>query len=130
MIAATLEKGSICYLKDTRKGVLIKPGEQLISTEGSDLPVVRKVNTRLYTAWKDNLFCFEEQHLDQIMSTLARWYDFDVYYQDTEVKNYHFTAWFRRNASIAEVIEVLEKTKKIKMKLDGKTLIVQKKSIQ
>ena len=67
--------------------------------------------------------------MEIFFNELARWYDFDVYYQNAEVKNYHFTAWFRRNASIEEVIEVLEKTKKIQMRLDGKILIVQKKSI-
>ena len=126
MIAATLEKGSICYLKDTRKGVLIKPGEQLISTEGSDLPVVRKVNTRLYTAWKDNLFCFEEQHLDQIMSTLARWYDFQVKFESEELKKLELSGTLDKYSDIQPLLRLFELGTDVKFEIQNKVIYVRR----
>lgn len=126
-IATTLVEGSVQLERGEQVQKMI-PGQQALLVDGQF--VVKDVNVSDFIGWREGTFSFKEVRLESIINELARWYDFDVYYQDTDVKNYHFTAWFRRNASIEEVIEVLEKTKKIKMKLDGKTLIVQKKSIQ
>jgi transmembrane sensor len=41
-----------------------------------------------------------------------------------QVKNYHFSAWFKRSSSINEVINILEKTKKISLDLKGRILTV------
>ena len=126
-VATTLVEGSV-QLERGKEVQKMYPGQQALLVNGQ--LVVKKVDVVDVIGWREGTFSFKEVRLEDIINELARWYDFDVYYQDTDVKNYHFTAWFRRNASIEEVIEVLEKTKKIKMKLDGKTLIVQKKSIQ
>ena len=126
-VATTLVEGSV-QLERGKEVQKMYPGQQALLVNGQ--LVVKKVDGVDVIGWREGTFSFKEVRLEDIINELARWYDFDVYYQDTDVKNYHFTAWFRRNASIEEVIEVLEKTKKIKMKLDGKTLIVQKKSIQ
>ena len=125
-MAATLEKGSICYLKDSRKGVLIKPGEQLVCTEGSDLPVVRKVNTRLYTAWKDNLFCFEEQYLDQIMLTLARWYDFQVKFESEELKKLELSGTLDKYSDIQPLLRLFELGTDVKFEIQNKVIYVRK----
>ncbi len=126
-VATTLVEGSVQLErgKDVQK---MYPGQQALLIDGQ--LVMKEVDMMDAIGWREGTFSFKEVRLEDIINELARWYDFDVYYQNVEVKNYHFTAWFRRNVSIEEVIEVLEKTKKIKMKLDGKTLIVQKKSIQ
>ena len=123
-MAATLEKGSICYLKDNREGVLIKPGEQLICVKGSDLPVVRKVNTRLYTAWKDNLFCFEEQHLDQIMATLARWYDFQVKFESEELKKLELSGTLDKYSDIQPLLKLFELGTGVKFEIQNKIIYV------
>ncbi|MEQ2910701.1 FecR family protein [Butyricimonas faecihominis] len=126
-VATTLVEGSV-QLERGKEVQKMFPGQQALLVD-SQL-VMKEVDVTDVIGWREGTFSFKEVRLEEIINELARWYDFDVYYQNAEVKNYHFTAWFRRNASIEEVIEVLEKTKKIKMKLDGKTLIVQKKSIQ
>lgn len=43
-----------------------------------------------------------------------------------EVKSLHFTAWFRRSMPIQELLEIPEKTQKVKLTLKGRTLIVAK----
>ena len=58
------------------------------------------------------------------MEELARWDDVDVFYMNQQVKDYHFSAWFKRSSSINEVINILEKTKKISLDLKGRILTV------
>lgn len=46
------------------------------------------------------------------MKELSRWYDVHIFYLNPAVKDLHFTAWFRRNSSLEEVIDILKKTQK------------------
>ena len=125
-IAATLEKGSICYLRDSLDGVLIKPGEQLSYEEGAKAPVVRKVNTRLYTGWKENLFCFEEQRLDQIMSTLARWYDFQVKFESEELKKLELSGTLDKYSDIQLLLRLFELGTNVKFEIRNQVIYVRK----
>ena len=55
-MAGDAGEGEYMLFEKIPERMLIKNRENSwFCTEGSDLPVVRKVNTRLYTAWKDNL---------------------------------------------------------------------------
>lgn len=125
-IAATLEKGSICYLRDSLDGVLIKPGEQLIYKVGTEEPVVRKVNTRLYSGWKENLFCFEEQRLDQIMSTLARWYDFQVRFESEDLKELELSGTLDKYSDIQPLLRLFELGTNVKFEIRNQIIYVRK----
>jgi len=48
----------------------------------------------------------------------------EVFYQNTGLKDLHFTAWFKRSSSMKEVVRLLERTQKVKLEVKGKTLIV------
>lgn len=62
--------------------------------------------------------------LEDLLTELARWYDMEVFYQNTGLKDLHFTAWFKRSSSMKEVVRLLERTQKVKLEVKGKTLIV------
>ncbi len=85
---------------------------------------VRKVNLDEALAWRRNAFSFKERPLEELLNEIGRWYDLEVFYLNPSLKGLHFTAWFRRTESIGRVMEVLEKTQKVKFDLKGKTLIV------
>ena len=51
-------------------------------------------------------------------------YTMEVFYQNTGLKDLHFTAWFKRSSSMKEVVRLLERTQKVKLEVKGKTLIV------
>ena len=118
---ATLVKGGI-ILECNRRSHLLKPGEQF-RLKG-DVQEVVSIDPTVATAWRNGIFHFKERRLESLLNELARWYNFDVIYQNPEVKNYHFTAWFKRSSKIQEVMEILEKTNKIKLNLQDKTLTV------
>ena len=64
---------------------------------------------------------------EDLLSELARWYDIEIFYQNPSLKDLHFTASFQRSSNMEEVISLLERTQKIKVNVNGKTLIVQNK---
>ena len=124
MESATLAEGGI-QLEKGGKTYTLKPGQQAYLEE--EEVQVRKVNLESAIAWRYNAFSFEETPLEEIMNELARWYNIHVFYLNPKVKELHFTAWFRRNCTLQEVIDILEKTGKINIELRGKTITVTQK---
>lgn len=124
MESATLAEGGI-QLEKGGKTYSLKPGQQAYLEE--EEVQVRKVNLESAIAWRYNAFSFEETPLEEIMNELARWYNIHVFYLNPKVKELHFTAWFRRNCTLQEVIDILEKTGRINIELKGKTITVTQK---
>ena len=88
--------------------------------------VVEKVDIKEFTAWKDGLFVFKKKRLQDVLDILSRWYDVDVFYQDLDLQDLHFTGTIQRHSNIADVLKFLEKTDMVKFTLKGRTLIVSK----
>ena len=120
-LATTLIEGGV---QIERKGMVdrLQPGQQAI-LENNEIRI-RTVNVDEQVAWRHGAFGFTQCRLENIMEELARWYDVDVFYMNQQVKDYHFSAWFKRSSSINEVINILEKTKKISLDLKGRILMV------
>ena len=118
---ATLAEGSIRLLKGEHITDLV-PGEQ--ARVGAESVEVRKVNLEEAIAWRHDAFSFKQVRLEDLLTELARWYDMEVFYQNTGLKDLHFTAWFKRSSSMKEVVRLLERTQKVKLEVKGKTLIV------
>lgn len=120
-LATTLVEGGV---QIERKGKVdrLRPGQQAV-LENNEIRI-RVVNVEEQVAWRHGAFGFTQCRLENIMEELARWYDVDVFYMNQQVKDYHFSAWFKRSSSINEVINILEKTKKISLDLKGRILTV------
>ena len=120
-LATTLVEGGV---QIERKGKVdrLRPGQQAV-LENNEIRI-RVVNVEGQVAWRHGAFGFTQCRLENIMEELARWYDVDVFYMNQQVKDYHFSAWFKRSSSINEVINILEKTKKISLDLKGRILTV------
>lgn len=88
---------------------------------------MREADTDAVTAWKNGRFLFKKRRLEQIIEELSRWYDLDVTYLDMSVKDYHFSAQFKREDKIEDVIVLLEKTEKIKIIRQENSLFIDKK---
>ena len=118
-LATTLVEGGV---QIERKGKVdrLRPGQQAV-LENNEIRI-RVVNVEEQVAWRHGAFGFTQCRLENIMEELARWYDVDVFYMNQQVKDYHFSAWFKRSSSINEVINILEKTKKISLDLKGRIL--------
>ena len=72
-------------------------------------------------------YVFEDVALEDIMRTLCRWYDIDVFYADPAVKKFHFTGDLERYESINVFLNFIETGGDVKFKTEGKTIIIDKK---
>lgn len=119
----TLVSGKVQVFVNDKDYVLTSSMQ--VRVEGDDV-FVEEVDVREFTAWKDGLFVFKKQKLREVMDILSRWYDVDVFYQNLELQNLHFTGTIQRHSEISGVLKFLEKTDMVKFTLNGKTLIVSK----
>ena len=56
---------------------VLKPGEQLTTRDGIDLPV-KQVEVESFLAWKDGYFLFNNEPLVEVMEKISAWYDVEV----------------------------------------------------
>ena len=68
--------------------------------------------------------CYENESMESIMDDLKRWYDFDVVYVGNRVKDYRFELWVSRDSEISVITDLLMKTNRVGIKVNGKTLVV------
>lgn len=117
----TLVSGAV-ELKSGNQKIRLRPGEQ--GKLSNNQLEIHHVQVGSFIAWKNGEFDFKGCRLENIFNELARWYDLEPCFQDQNARDYVFTAWFKRNSSIEDVISILEKTKDIKIKLSGRTMII------
>jgi len=122
-VQTTLVRGRVEVLEG-KHGVLLEPGEQACFDRESGKMDKLKVNTTLYTSWKDGLFVFERERLEDILTVLSRWYDVEIFYQRQTMKEELFTGDLKKYDNIEEHLKMLEMTTDVKFEIRGNTIIV------
>ena len=122
-VHVTLVQGRVS-VKKTEDGseYTLNPGENARFTES--VPEITKVNVNRYIAWKDGYFYYENESLESIMDDLKRWYGFDVVYVGNKARDYRFELWASRDSEISVITDLLMKTNRVGIKVNGKTLVV------
>lgn len=104
--------------------VEIKPSQQAQwNRERAELEV-REVDPDLYVAWRNGKFIFRQDRLEDIMKTLARWYDVEVVYQSESIKDMVFAGKLDRSEDITPILNVLRATDKLTVEVKGKRIVL------
>lgn len=119
-VAATLLEGAI-QIERNNSIKRIKPGQQALFN--SEKLSVHEVDAEEMIAWKDGYFMFDES-LESAMQKISLWYDVKVEYQDEGIKGIPVLATITRYSNISNVLSILEMTKKVRFKIDGRTVKV------
>lgn len=122
-VTTTLVEGEVKVKSQNQKAIILSPGEQSVFNTESNKVVKAKVNTMLYTSWKDGKLLFENQRLEDIMATLERWYDAKVFYMNPEVKDYRFGGNINKYDKIDPILEIISLTDKVNISVKDKTIV-------
>ena len=101
----------------------LKPGEQARIAGKGDVRVA-EVDIYPFIAWKNGRMVFENERLEKIMAELQRWYDFELFYADPDVKEMHFTIDILKYEEISKVLNLMERVNKVKSTQKGRTVVV------
>lgn len=118
----TLLEGKV-RVKSHKETTVLSPGQQAQITTSGAIKMVQ-VDAEEAMAWKNGQFIFNNTPIQSIMQQVARWYDVDVVYQENISGN--FNGHIPRDVSLTKLLRLLEFTKRVHFKLDGKKLIVTK----
>ncbi len=123
----TLVSGSIGLLPEDGSSAELKltPGCQALYDKERENTYVHTVNAEVVTSWRKGVFVFEEFSLEQIMQTLSRWYDFTYEFRSPELKETVFMGTISRYADFKDVLEILEKSGKLRLRLDGRHVTIE-----
>lgn len=119
---ATLISGSVKVKTGEKNSCILKPSQQASVAPGNVAIQVRTVDTAFYTSWIKGKIHFKDQRLEDIMKILSRWYDMDVHYANSKVKDILFGCNINRYDEITPFVKLLEETKQVRTKIDGKTI--------
>ena len=126
-VYTTLEEGRVAfYSRQNKQRILLKPGMQSDMEVATGKTVVSEVDPSLYSAWIEGRFVFQSLDLESILRQLQRWYDFEVFFQQQEVKNYRFRGVLSRDMDIRQALDIIEETTDLKFDIKGKTILVRK----
>lgn len=122
-VYTTLVSGKVNFRgKET---LALEPGEQAVAFTDGKLEK-RKVDVAEFIGWKEGMYVFKEQPLENIMTDLARWYGVDVFYQSAGLKEIAFTGNLKRYDHINTFMEVLQRTGEIRYQIKGNTIVLYK----
>ena len=123
-IYTTLVEGRVAILHEGKAACELKPGEQSYYNKEVGNVTVREVETDVYTAWKDGMFYFKDMPLGEILKTVARWYDLDVFYMNAGVQGIQYSGKMPMYSSVEDVLRKFEISGDARFVLKGRTLTV------
>lgn len=109
------------------KDNVLRPDIQATYYEQSGDFSYRKIKGENYRLRKEQMFVFEEERLDDILQEMARWYDFEVFYQNPELKDYEFRGVIKRDMDLDKVLSVIKVTTNVDFEVKGKVITIIKR---
>ncbi|MBT1707620.1 DUF4974 domain-containing protein [Fulvivirgaceae bacterium PWU5] len=123
-IKTSLLEGKVRVTAGTHS-VTLAPGQQSRLAEGNI--TVAEIDTREAVAWKEGYFMFDDERLEDIMRSVARWYDVEVVFDNDALKEETFGAVTTRFTRISTLLEIMEQTGDVQFRVEGKTIHISSK---
>ncbi|HKJ41560.1 MAG TPA: FecR domain-containing protein [Sunxiuqinia sp.] len=92
---------------DGKKIADILPGQIATQTNSKKLQI-HSTDPEFYTSWKDGRVTFKDERLGDIARKLERWYNVDIRFDQTDLKNYNMTGTVLLNKPIEQTTMALQ----------------------
>lgn len=126
-VITTLVEGQVKIMYEAGDQTLteyLKPNEQsILNIETMDLSK-KKVDTQLYTTWKDGRLKFKDESLASLIKKIERWYDVEVLFSDESLKTLRFTGDLPRYPQVANILKILEAEVELKVSIQDEQIIL------
>ena len=124
----TLVDGSIRFSSEkSGQEEVLTPGMQSVMSLETGKFMLYEVDVEPYIAWRKGRFVFQSMTLDLLMRQLQRWYDFEVFYQNQDLKDYVFRGVINRDMELDRVLSVIAATTDVDFKVQGKVITIIKR---
>lgn len=123
-LAATLVEGRIRFHTPDGRDYDVCPSQQLTFDEAGGTVDVQTVDVSVYTAWVDHQFVFRNQSLEDILTTLSRWYDFHPVFADDSLRGIRLSGRLYRGDDIRVLLDSYERAAGIRFVIRGENILV------
>lgn len=122
-LSVVVTKGKVVlYNQDSSKYLDLKKGELTYSTiNGFTRPI--KVDTRLYTAWRENKLSFIATSFSDVMDEIERFYNVKIICKNKKILNQSLTGFFDTN-SLDEILMKISIALDFKFQRKGENIII------
>lgn len=132
---STQEKGRIetvlvsgrIGIRYNSKEMMLAPSQKAAINLGDKKVSIEQVNILPYIAWKDGIFMFQNESLEDIMEQLGRWYDIDVFFSNEGLKSIRLSGMLERDKDARELFRHFEKISSARFSVQGRTVVVNEK---
>jgi transmembrane sensor len=130
VVMTTLEEGSIkvsilnAFSSRERTSIKLKPGQQASVSANNAINLITDGDIASAVAWKKGYFKFEDEDLKSIMRKISRWYNVDIAYSNNLPGDISLFGKVSRSKNISEVIKIMEATKRVHIRVEGRRVIV------
>lgn len=121
----TLLQGKV-RVSDNRANQTIDlaPGQDASADSVTANMAVSDVDVMAQTAWKDQLFCFRNEELTDIMREIGRWYNVEIVFMNEKSMHYHFNFWADKKATLYSTVHLLNQLGKVEATVkDGRVIV-------
>lgn len=101
----------------------LKPDQQFTTAQSNEGGVVNNVLATDAIGWKDNLFVFNNEDLEQALKIISRWYDVAIIY-DEHLSGKRIGGTLPKLKSVNDVMLLLQETKLLKFQWKGGKLVI------
>lgn len=128
-IQTTLVEGKVSLStlgKDTTERFLLS-SQQADYNKTTNTIEIKKVNTKLFTAWQNGSITFNSSRLDVITKTLSRQYNLKFVFSSQKLREYKFTGHVNQFDDINSILRMLEELSDIRFTKKDSTIYVESK---
>ncbi|MBT6004740.1 MAG: FecR family protein [Prolixibacteraceae bacterium] len=119
-ITTTLEEGEVRISSsenfNLENEITLTPGEQVVLNKDTKKAIIKTVNTKWFTSWKDNKLIFVNMSLKDLIVLLERKYGVDIEVKNDALLDLHFDGTIK-NETILEILEIIKKTLPVNYKI-------------
>ncbi|MDR0835946.1 MAG: FecR domain-containing protein [Tannerella sp.] len=98
------------------ESLILKPNEEVTVRDGR--MDVAPIPNPDYFLWKDGIYVFEDETLENIMKSLELYYDVMIEVKDPAMLKWKYTVKFRQRDGLREILRLMQRVHKFAMTMD------------
>lgn len=120
-ITTTLLEGAV-KINYNNKYTFIKPGQMAVNDLKQDMKV-KPADVDEIMAWKNGMFIFNNENIQNMMKKISRWYDVDVVFKG-DMNDVNFTGNYSRSKSLSSLVKNIEILDKVHFVIEGRRVTI------
>lgn len=131
-IKTTLVEGNVevkyCTLDNKEIHEKLKPNEQFTLKIGNRETSIQMVDVNTYISWKDGIYLFESERLEEIMNNISRWYGLTVMFKSDNIKEIVLSGKLRKDENPTHLIRTIGELNAVEIIKSDNLLMIRKKN--